>query len=144
MHGLPTELLPQPLRRPAPPVCAEKLRSGRIGDEDRQEQVVMRWRRGAQSPDGTGHPGPAIDEPSLYFSRRQTRPGPALVDETANIADAARKIVWGTMAWGGQWCTSPGYAYVHGSVADAFVAEAKRPRSISMGLTRGPIRIIRG
>jgi aldehyde dehydrogenase (NAD+) len=50
---------------------------------------------------------------------------PALVDETANIPDAARKIVWGAMAWGGQWCTSPGYAYVHESVADAFVAEAK-------------------
>ena len=29
------------------------------------------------------------------------------------------------MAWGGQWCTSPGYAYVHESVAEAFVAEAK-------------------
>jgi aldehyde dehydrogenase (NAD+) len=51
---------------------------------------------------------------------------PALVDETANIADAAKKIVWGAMAWGGQWCTSPGYAYVHESVADAFVAKAKK------------------
>jgi aldehyde dehydrogenase (NAD+) len=51
---------------------------------------------------------------------------PALVDQTANIADAARKIVWGAMAWGGQWCTSPGYAYVHESVADAFVTEAKK------------------
>jgi aldehyde dehydrogenase (NAD+) len=51
---------------------------------------------------------------------------PALVDETANIADAARKIVWGAMAWGGQWCTSPGYAYVHESVAGAFVAEARK------------------
>jgi aldehyde dehydrogenase (NAD+) len=30
------------------------------------------------------------------------------------------------MAWGGQWCTSPGYAYVHESVADAFVAQAKK------------------
>ena len=50
---------------------------------------------------------------------------PALVDETANIPDAAKKIVWGGMAWGGQWCTSPGYAYVHESVAEAFVAEAK-------------------
>jgi aldehyde dehydrogenase (NAD+) len=37
---------------------------------------------------------------------------PALVDQTANIPDAAKKIVWGAMAWGGQWCTSPGYAYV--------------------------------
>jgi aldehyde dehydrogenase (NAD+) len=50
---------------------------------------------------------------------------PALVDETANISDAAKKIVWGAMAWGGQWCTSPGYAYVHESVAEAFVTEAK-------------------
>ena len=29
------------------------------------------------------------------------------------------------MAWGGQWCASPGYAYVHESIAEAFVAEAK-------------------
>jgi aldehyde dehydrogenase (NAD+) len=50
---------------------------------------------------------------------------PALVDETANIPDAAKKIVWGKMAWGGQWCTSPGYAYVHESVAETFVREAK-------------------
>src|SRR3984885_743607 len=51
---------------------------------------------------------------------------PALVDETANIPDAAKKIVWGAMAWGGQWCTSPGYAYVHESVVDQFVAESKK------------------
>src|ERR1700681_3202748 len=51
---------------------------------------------------------------------------PAVVDKTANIPDAAKKIVWGAMAWGGQWCTSPGYAYVHESVADDFVAEAKK------------------
>jgi hypothetical protein len=51
---------------------------------------------------------------------------PALVDETANISDAAKKIVWGAMAWGGQWCTSPGYAYVHESVSQVFVAEARK------------------
>src|SRR5215467_14227023 len=51
---------------------------------------------------------------------------PAIVDETANLEDAARKLVWGATAWGGQWCTSPGYAYVHESVADAFVAECKK------------------
>lgn len=27
---------------------------------------------------------------------------PAIVDETANIPDAAKKVVWGAMAWGGQ------------------------------------------
>src|SRR5271163_4768589 len=51
---------------------------------------------------------------------------PALVDETANIKDAAKKIAWGAMVWGGQWCTSPGYALVHESVAEAFVTEAKK------------------
>ncbi len=51
---------------------------------------------------------------------------PAVVDQTANVPDAAKKIVWGAMAWGGQWCTSPGYAYVHESIAAAFVSEAKK------------------
>ncbi len=51
---------------------------------------------------------------------------PAIVDETANIPDAAKKIVWGAMAWGGQWCTSPGYAVVHEAVAEVFVAECKK------------------
>src|SRR5258708_18311299 len=50
---------------------------------------------------------------------------PAIVDETANVPDAAKKIVWGAMAWGGQWCTSPGYAVVHESIAEQFVAECK-------------------
>src|ERR1700758_3341732 len=51
---------------------------------------------------------------------------PAFVDPTANIPDAAKKIVWGATAWGGQWCTSPGYAYVHESVVHEFIAECKR------------------
>src|ERR1700681_4932577 len=51
---------------------------------------------------------------------------PAVVDATANIPDAAKKIVWGATAWGGQWCTSPGYAYVHESIAEQFVAESKK------------------
>src|SRR5271163_1061280 len=51
---------------------------------------------------------------------------PAFVDETANLPDAAKKIVWGATAWGGQWCTSPGYAYVHESVVEEFVAECKK------------------
>src|SRR5271155_21964 len=32
---------------------------------------------------------------------------PALVDETANIPDAAKKMVWGKMAWGGQCARRP-------------------------------------
>ena len=51
---------------------------------------------------------------------------PAFVDPTADIPDAAKKIVWGATAWGGQWCTSPGYAYVHESVVNEFIAECRR------------------
>jgi len=51
---------------------------------------------------------------------------PAFVDTTANLPDAAKKIVWGATAWGGQWCTSPGYAYVHESIAEEFVEECKK------------------
>jgi aldehyde dehydrogenase (NAD+) len=51
---------------------------------------------------------------------------PAIVDETANVPDAAKKLVWGATAWGGQWCTSPGYAYVHETVADEFVSECRK------------------
>ncbi|MEP7110649.1 MAG: aldehyde dehydrogenase family protein [Ferruginibacter sp.] len=49
-----------------------------------------------------------------------------IVDETANLTDAAEKIAWGFTALGGQWCVSPGYVYVHESVADAFVEESKK------------------
>lgn len=51
---------------------------------------------------------------------------PSIVDETANLVDAARKLVWGAMAFGGQWCVSPGYVYVHQSVADQFLQESKK------------------
>ena len=49
-----------------------------------------------------------------------------IVDETANLPDAAEKIAWGFTALGGQWCVSPGYVYVHESVAAEFVEESKK------------------
>src|SRR5260370_13296224 len=51
---------------------------------------------------------------------------PAFVEPSANMPDAAKKIVWGATVWGGQWCTSPGYAYVHESIAEEFVRESKK------------------
>jgi aldehyde dehydrogenase (NAD+) len=51
---------------------------------------------------------------------------PAIVDQTANVPDAAKKLVWGATAWGGQWCTSPGYVYVHETVAEEFIAECRK------------------
>lgn len=50
---------------------------------------------------------------------------PAVVDETANVVEAARELVWGASAFGGQWCVSPGYVYVHETVVDKFLAAAK-------------------
>ncbi|MCF0065531.1 aldehyde dehydrogenase family protein [Dyadobacter chenwenxiniae] len=51
---------------------------------------------------------------------------PVIIDQTANVADAARKLVWAATGWGGQWCTSPGYVYIHESVADSFIEESKK------------------
>lgn len=42
---------------------------------------------------------------------------PALVDETANLKDAAQKIVWGKFLNSGQTCIAPNYVYVHQSQA---------------------------
>jgi aldehyde dehydrogenase (NAD+) len=50
---------------------------------------------------------------------------PVLVDETADLTLAAEAIIWGANTFGGQWCVSPGYVYVHETVADAFVEACK-------------------
>ncbi|MDA9262182.1 aldehyde dehydrogenase family protein [bacterium] len=41
---------------------------------------------------------------------------PVIVDETANIKDAAQKIVWGKFLNSGQTCIAPNYIYVHESI----------------------------
>lgn len=38
---------------------------------------------------------------------------PTIVDETANLKDAAQKIVWGKFLNSGQTCIAPNYIYVH-------------------------------
>src|SRR5258708_10357238 len=50
----------------------------------------------------------------------------AIVYKSATVPDDAKVLVWGAMTWGGQWCTSPGYAVVHESVAEDFVGECKK------------------
>ncbi|MDH4448986.1 MAG: aldehyde dehydrogenase family protein [Rhodoferax sp.] len=47
---------------------------------------------------------------------------PAIVDETADIQEAARVLLWGKFVNAGQTCIAPDYLYVHASVKDAFVA----------------------
>ncbi|MCL2882784.1 MAG: aldehyde dehydrogenase [Coriobacteriia bacterium] len=50
---------------------------------------------------------------------------PCLVDETADIKLAARRIAWGKFLNSGQTCVAPDYLYVHASVKDQLVAGIK-------------------
>ena len=46
---------------------------------------------------------------------------PTIVDETADIEAAAKKIAWGKFMNAGQTCIAPDYVLVHESVHDAFI-----------------------
>lgn len=46
---------------------------------------------------------------------------PVIVDETADIPDAAKKIVWGKYLNAGQTCVAPDYLLVHDSVSQRFL-----------------------
>ena len=50
---------------------------------------------------------------------------PVIVDETANLALAAKRIVFGKFLNAGQTCVAPDYVMVHESVKDAFVDQIK-------------------
>ena len=47
---------------------------------------------------------------------------PCIIDETANIKLAARRIVWGKFINGGQTCIAPDYILVHKSVKDELIS----------------------
>lgn len=48
---------------------------------------------------------------------------PCIVDETAHVKLAAKRIVWGKFLNGGQTCVAPDYLLVHSSVKDKLVSE---------------------
>ncbi len=50
---------------------------------------------------------------------------PCIVDETANITWAAKKIAWGKFINAGQTCVAPDYVLVHESVKEKLVAALK-------------------
>lgn len=50
---------------------------------------------------------------------------PAIVDETADIEEAAMKIAWGKCINVGQTCIAPDYVYVHEQVKDKLVSALK-------------------
>ncbi len=51
---------------------------------------------------------------------------PVIIDETANVKDAAEKLVWGKFMNCGQTCIAPDYVYVHSSIYNAFENELKK------------------
>ena len=50
---------------------------------------------------------------------------PCIVDETANIPLAAKRIVWGKFLNLGQTCVAPDYLFCHKSVHDKLIAQIK-------------------
>ncbi|PKG23545.1 aldehyde dehydrogenase [Niallia nealsonii] len=50
---------------------------------------------------------------------------PAIVDETADIAIAAQRIIWGKTVNAGQTCVAPDYVVVHETVKDQLIQEMK-------------------
>lgn len=50
---------------------------------------------------------------------------PVILDETAELVDAAKKIVWGKFVNCGQTCIAPDYVLVPESKKEAFIAQAK-------------------
>lgn len=51
---------------------------------------------------------------------------PVIVDASADLVEAGKKIAWGRVANAGQVCLAPDYALVHQSVVDGFVAELSK------------------
>ena len=60
---------------------------------------------------------------------------PTIVDETANLDIAARRIVFGKWTNAGQTCIAPDYIYVHSSKYDALVAAIKKAVEKNFGNT---------
>jgi NAD-dependent aldehyde dehydrogenases len=54
---------------------------------------------------------------------------PVIVDETADIPVAARRIAFGKVLNAGQTCVEPDYLFIHENVKDRFVAEYKKTLS---------------
>ena len=63
---------------------------------------------------------------------------PCIVDETADIALAARRIAWGKFLNAGQTCVAPDYVLCHESIRDRLVKELTRQIRLMWG--KEPLR----
>jgi aldehyde dehydrogenase (NAD+) len=64
---------------------------------------------------------------------------PAIIDSTANVGEAARKIAWGKFYNSGQICIAPDYALVHESVRDEFIDKVRAATEALGDASRGVI-----
>ena len=62
---------------------------------------------------------------------------PCIIDETANIELAAKRIVFGKFLNCGQTCVAPDYIYCHESVKDKFIEELKK--QIEIQYSKNPL-----
>ncbi|SHJ62580.1 aldehyde dehydrogenase (NAD+) [Reichenbachiella agariperforans] len=74
---------------------------------------------------------------------------PVIIDESANVDDAAKKIIWGRFTNNGQTCIAPDYLFVHHTQLKNFLASAKKhirklfdPSSVGMRQSSGYARIV--
>lgn len=58
---------------------------------------------------------------------------PAIIDETANISAAAKKLTWGKWLNVGQTCIAPDYVLIHESKKDDFIKKMKETITHSFG-----------
>lgn len=58
---------------------------------------------------------------------------PVIVDESASIRDAARRIAWGKLVNNGQTCVAPDYLLVHENKRDQLLTELKKQMSEQFG-----------
>ena len=65
---------------------------------------------------------------------------PTIVDETANLKDAAQKISWGKFLNCGQICLAPDYAIVHGSVKEKLLQEIKKVSAEQFSSNNGGVK----
>lgn len=65
---------------------------------------------------------------------------PTIVDETANLKDAAQKISWGKFLNCGQICLAPDYVLVHESVKDKFLRQVQEIAGKQFGGSNGSVQ----
>src|SRR5690606_8894277 len=68
---------------------------------------------------------------------------PVIIDETANVRQAAEVVLWGKLTNCGQICVAPDHVHVHETVKDRFVAECRKVLSERYGATPEAQRVSR-